>query len=353
MSEARPLPEEPEEAPAPLSQPRGGRKLEVWFDLLDRLAERRNLHEAGEAARQAQPPTKAQLLLDRAVWRVILFARWLRPHLARNAVAAQKVTRKTWRRSLLQFQRQTQETRKHVYGWLLWQLRLLRTDPDRKLAALGLAGGFVIPMVLIVTLGHLIPASPAITASEMAATAPYSDPSVPAPAVNVIEAAPGEPPIETPLRQDAEVALILPPPVSASEPLTIKNFRFEYFILRDKDGRLQLLSHAAEAMILASYPVGSRAVDVMRFFGDVMLRAGSEQDSANRAAQARCMALPVNKVFPVKTVTCTYGHDVPMPRHARESERTRIFWIMALSYDRNGRLLDLRLHARPTMATLN
>ncbi len=368
MSDAQPLPElppEPDSAAAPTqpapAQPlsRSVRKLEVWFDLIDRLAERRGSHEASQAAKAAQPPTRAQMWLDRAVWQVIRFARWLRPHLARNAAAAQKATRSSWRRNALHLKRQTRGVRLQAYGWLLWQLRLLRTDPDRKLAAMGLAGGFLIPMTLIVVLGQMIPPSAPDIAMENAATAPFSDPSVPAPAANIIDAVPGEeatvePPVEMPAQAPQQTTSITLPPVTAEMgPLTIQNFKFEYFAQRDARGRLNLLSHAAEAMILSAYPIGSRAVEFMRFFGDVMIRSGTEAESANLAAQARCMALPVNKVFPVKTVTCTYGHDVPLPRLARESERSRVFWIVALTYNRNGTLTDLRVHARTTLAATN
>lgn len=365
MTPAQPLPEPspapPGEPAAPLSNPpeRGGRRLDVWLDLLDRLAERRQQHEQGQAWKAAQPPSRAQILLDRAVWQVILFARWLRPFLARRAAAAHKATRTSWRRNTLIFAQQRREAHRHVRGWLLWQLRLLRTDPDRRLAAIGLGVGFAIPMTLIVTLGHLIPqdevplqpSDAAILQAPATATPIMADPSVPAPAAALIEEMPGEQLGPDAQEEDAVAALPEPEAAASSSMPSLENFRFEYFAQRSEDGNLRILSRGAENFLLQNFPLGTPAVNVMRFFGEVMMRSGSRQSEATLAAQARCMALPINRVFVAKTVTCTYGHDVPLPRAARESPRSRIFWIMALSYGRDGRLLDLRIHGRPTLAT--
>lgn len=360
MSEPLPLPPPiPPEANTGPQAAAGERQKEkritVWFDLLDRLAVRKSQHEAHEALKAAQPPSRAQVWLDWAVWRVILFARWLRPHLARRAATARKATRNSWRRNSVKIALRLRELWLYSYGWMLWQLRLLRTDPDRRLAATGLGLGFFIPMALIIILSSLMPSKEvtppsdaailAAARSEPDALPSMADPSVPAPQA-IITASPGEQPDVI----DSSNATTALPPAPTPEPLSVHNFRFELFARRDEQGNLQLLNPVAQAFILQNYPLGSPAVGVMRFFGEVMMRSGAGQEKASLAAQARCIAMPVNKVFVVKTVVCTYGHDVPLPRRAHESTRNRVFWIMALSYDRGGRLLDLRLHARTTLA---
>lgn len=353
MSDPAPQPEPPSPRDPSLSlsaptrpPPRPVRKLEVWLDLLDRLAERRQQSDASAAALPVQPPSRAQVWLDRTVWQIIRFARWLRPHLASGAVQAHKATRKGWKRGLLAVARSTRESRLHLKGWLLWQWRLLRTDPDRKLAVLGLTGGFIIPMALIIGITHMLPPH---NAPEVDAI-PLSDASVPAPSVDIIDVSPVEQP-ET--SAEPEPAIAAPPQTAAHEALSASNFRFEYFVQRDERGRLRLLRQAAQAMLLDMFPPGTPAVNVMRFFGEVMLRSGVAGDDATRTARSRCMAMPVNKVFTQRTVTCTYGHNVPLPRHTRESGRSRVFWIMALTYNRDGKLTDLRVHARTTLAAAN
>lgn len=360
---ARSLPAPSPEPTEALPAGRSTRQLGVWFDLLDRLAERREKYEGGQVA---QPPTRAQVLLDKAVWKVIVFARWLRPHLSRTGLLSPRPLLDRLRQGM-QFLARSLD---HVHGRLLWQRRrrrssrnanqlkpswlarqwyLLRTDPDRRLAAYGLVGGFGIPLTLIVVLSHftLQPIEPLLQ--------PYIDPSVPVPSAALIaeeeqdnNAAPVEVPDDTIVAEPVPVAT---PGTIAPEALSDHNFRFEYFARRDDQGRLHLLSVSAEKAILSFFPIGTPAVNVMRFFGDVMMRSGSSAGESAAAAQARCMALPVNKMFTVKTVTCTYGHTTPLPRAARENERNRVFWIMALSYDNSGRLLDLRLHARTVLAT--
>ena len=361
---ALPLPEPgPDESAQSADTPAGRpvRQLGVWLDLLDRLAERKEKHESGQAA---QPPTKAQVLLDRSVWKIIIFARWLRPHLSRSLIDQTSQTlrqltesckryfqyvygRLLWQRRVSRTR--SEETAKHralILGWLRRQWLLLRTDPDRRLAAYGLAGGFAIPMTLIVILGHFTP-QPIEPLLQ-----PYIDPSIPAPSTEMI--AEEEQDTGVPVEVPAETAAIATPVPSGTtpqpEPLSERNFRFEYFAQRDQQGLLHLMSHTAENTILGMFPLGTPAVNVMRFFGEVMLRSGVDAEEATKAAQSRCMAMPINKLFTVRTVTCTYGHTPPQPRLARESARSRVFWIMALSYDNGGRLIDLRVHARTTMA---
>jgi len=82
-----------------------------------------------------------------------------------------------------------------------------------------------------------------------------------------------------------------------------------------------------------------------------MQRAGST-DEATLAARQRCLSMPGLRVFTERTVTCTYGHALPHPLAQGESAQARIFWIVALSYDRAGRITDLRIHARLTRAAL-
>lgn len=345
-----------EAAPQPDAEPaRAPHRLEVWFDLLDRLAERRQRHEAKEATRAAQPPTHAQVLLDRTVWNIILFARWLRPRLNRRAAAAQRATSTRLRRSTILMAQQSRLARDHIGGWILWQWRLLRTDPDRRLAAFGLIGGFTVPMVLIITLSHFAPApiEPLLQ--------PYIDASVPVPSAEFIETEQDTPITIPPIEAaPGEIATVAPAPAMPEPPTAVPEeaippapdvFRFENFAQRDDEGNLRLLSHAAETAILTQFPLGTPAVEVMRFFGTTMINAGSDAGEAALAAKARCMAMPINKLFTVKTVACTYGHAMPLPRPARESPRSRVFWIMALSYDRNSRLIDLKIHARTTLAS--
>jgi hypothetical protein len=70
--------------------------------------------------------------------------------------------------------------------------------------------------------------------------------------------------------------------------------------------------------------------------------------SAIATAKQRCLNMNVGKAFTARTVSCTYSHPLPAPLHTSETAKDRVFWIFALSFDRAGKLTDLRIHARLT-----
>lgn len=339
MPNAEPQPRE-HEPPPDSPPPRPARRLEIWFDLLDRLAERKKNYDQKNA--QPAAPSRAQLFLDNAVWNLLLFARWLRPRLKRRARATGRGAKLQAIRSSRQISRNGKRIGHRLLGWLLWQIRQVRINPERRLAALALVGGFAIPLALIITLAHVLPMD-----STSPEAQPYIDPSVPVPSAEFSETEEeGTSPTET-----ADNKPVAQPQAPQGKAITSNNFRFEYFVQRDARGRIHLLGDMAETTLLTLFPLGTPAVRLMRFFGEVMVNSGSDHDEATLAAKARCMSMPMNKIFTSKTVTCTYGHILPGPYLPNENMRRRIFWIMALTYDRGGHLTDLRVHARTTLAS--
>ena len=323
--------------------------IDRWEGLLDRLAERKKAHEEKEAEQAIQPPSNWRIALDNTIWNFTLLARYLRPRLRKKIKAGILALRtRVWPYTRLTLQRTwallkyiylqswqiTKRVGLYLHGWILWQQRLMRLNPDRKLAVIGLVGGFTIPLALIIIISSLMPqpVAPAPSALQL-------DPSVPAPVADFAENVVEEDDATT--SQQAE---------TSTDALSPQNFTFEQFVTRDNTGRLHLLSQQAQKQILSWYPYGTPATRVMQFFGETIKRTSEDEDDPTLAARKRCLSLPVNRVFTQKTVTCTYGHKPPEPKRPRESDQLRVFWIMALSYDRQGKLVDLKLHARTTMA---
>lgn len=334
--------------PPPADTPSSG-DTDRWEGLLDRLAERKKAHEEKEATLAAQPPSGWRIVLDDALWNIALLTRWLRPRIRKRIKASLAMMRRRVGPALLgllqnlwkltqQLSLQIWQVSKrlglYLQGWILWQLRLMRQDPDRKLAVIGLVGGFTIPLALIIIISSLMPSPVA----QQAPSALQLDPSVPAPVADFAE--------NVVVEEDAAADQTNNSPVTLSP----QNFTFEQFVTRDKTGRLHLMSRQAETQILSWYPRGTSATRVMQFFGETIKRTSDDEDDPTLAARKRCLSLPVNRVFTQKTVTCTYGHKPPDPKPPRESDNLRVFWIMALSYDKQGKLVDLKLHARTTRA---
>lgn len=306
-------------APAPTPpQPRPDQPPETWRGVLAMLSDRKAMYEQAQLSQKAAPSRWGRLY-EVAVWHL----RWARYVLKRflwPVLAAHLA---------------------HLHGLLLWHWRDLKINREKRLATFGLLGGFTLPALMIVLLVWLIPPDPETNTLEM-------DPSVPVPPTEaildsaLIEADPGE---------EAVVTLPTPPPETPhDEGLTRDNFLFDRFTTRDDKGQLKVLSRAAEYQLREWFPAGSSAVEFMRFFGQTLQRAGMKAADATTAAKQRCMSLPVNKLFTSRVVTCTYGHKLPEPLARRESAANRVFWIVALSYDNDKRITDLRLHARLTNA---
>ncbi len=304
------------------------------------------------------PPAPQQSAGGELLWQARLFGRWLRP----KAVHALILILAAGLRSLVALYRlirtpafwsavgqQLGQWAATGYGHLLWQWRALKTNRDRRVAAVGLLGGFLVPLLLFIALAHLLPppATPPAPSTEPLVV----DDSVAAPVPGFDAQAPEEDRI-----QDTIVALpdgrVTPPaPQEPPKPveLTASNFRFEFFVQRDVQGKLRLLSHVAETYILKWFPLGTPANQLMRFFGEIMARSGSADD-ASLSAKERCLNMVVGKAFSARTVTCTYSHPLPAPLLPTEKAAERVFWIFALSFDRAGKLTDLRVHARVTLA---
>lgn len=334
--------DEPAPSPAPpaASPPPAADKAAKLAAAAERLAKQSAARIEQE---QLAPPPKPKVwlsLLQGLLWNLRLFFRWLRPKLEDLLVLLLALPLRfglqLYRRARLsplgpQLLAWLRERWAHLRGWGLWQWRELKLNPDRRLAVLGLLGGFMLPLLAIVVLANLFP-PPEDPISA------YVDTSVPVPEANFIEALPGE-------DRSVESATVTDGPVA----LTPANFRFELFARRAEDGELQLLSHVAEHYIGQWFPKGTPAVNFMRFFGGVMQRSNGASDLA-LAARERCLSMPTTKVFTERTVTCTYGHALPAPLRANESPQNRVFWIIALSFDRGDNLTDLRIHARLTRA---
>jgi len=354
-------PAAPEPLPEPTPEPTIAEKL------ASKLAARQAALQAQQETAAASPAGSAEPLPAAALppsaptrvpapstaralsWNLRLLGRWLRPRLInlsvwviagliRLSLAIGRFiflhlpSKLEIRERSAQLARALHSLLIHLKGWSLWQWRDIKQKRDKRLAVFGLFGGFLIPLILFITLSHLFPPEDPV--------APYIDNSVPVPAADFIDASPSEDLV-------TETAPIPTGPVALSPA----NFSFELFARRSDDGHLQLLSQVAQHYMKEWYPPGTPAVQFMRFFGEVMQRAGST-DEATLAARQRCLSMPGLRVFTERTVTCTYGHALPQPLARGESPQARIFWIVALSYDRAGRITDLRIHARLTRAAL-
>ena len=340
-------------APIPPPEPTIAEKLASKLAARQAALQAQQETAAASPAGTAAPPPSAAVPAPstaRALsWNLRLLGRWLRPRLInlsvwviagliRLSIAIGRFifvhlpSKLEIRERSAQLARALHSLLIHLKGWSLWQWRDIKQKRDKRLAVFGLLGVFLIPLILFITLSHLFPPEDPV--------APYIDNSVPVPAADFIDASPSEDLV-------TETAPIPTGPVALSPA----NFSFELFARRSDDGHLQLLSQVAQHYMKEWYPPGTPAVQFMRFFGEVMQRAGST-DEATLAARQRCLSMPGLRVFTERTVTCTYGHALPQPLARGESPQARIFWIVALSYDRAGRITDLRIHARLTRAAL-
>jgi hypothetical protein len=282
------------------------------------------------------------------IWTSRLLARWLRP----KAIAALVVLLASIIKGVLLVLRSLKSPRMwHAlgnsvtaltgrwYGWLLWQWRQLKTNPDKRTAALVMIGSFVLPLLLFIGLAQLL-SKPAEV--ETIIDTAEVDETVMAPEPEIITAIPSEE-VSNPARIIEQT-----PAPPTPEPLSASNFTFELFVKRDDAGKLKLLNHVAEYHIRQWYPLGTPANQLMRFFGAVMERSTG---SATTSAKQRCLNMNVGKTFTARTVSCTYSHPLPTPLAEGEQPDQRVFWIFALSFDRAGKLTDLRIHARLTRKT--
>jgi hypothetical protein len=308
------------------------------------------------APTQPQPAPVQPAKRNGWLWTARLLARWLRP----KAIAALILVLAAMLKAVVAFVRSLRNPKvwqalgssigpmlSRIHGWWLWQWRAIKTDRDRRLAIGVMLGSFIIPLLLFIGLAHLLQRDDTQNILDTA----EMDESVAAPDPATIIAVPEEDLADAPT-----VVVIEPPPAptapqttspAAPEPLSAKNFSFELFAKREENGQLKLLSHVAQHYMLQWYPLGTPANQLMRFFGAVMERS---KGSALNVAKDHCLNMNVGKAFTARTVSCTYSHQLPMPLAGRESEKDRVFWIMALSFDRKGNLTDLRLHARLTRA---
>jgi hypothetical protein len=307
--------------------PLGERDTEApWDNLLEKLAKRREQFLAFPADTASQ---------NGATGKIMILARWLRPRLVLLAAAACRfsafVARKTWGiisdRGFWQSVRTKLETvLEYFNGWLRWHWRKVRTDRETRLAVLGVTGGFSVSFGILLLLLHFFPpSSPEVLPL---------DPFVPVPQLAMIEAIPG---------QDRETLVVESEsdPLPQNLPLSPDTFRFEQFARITPSGRTELLSRTVRHHLLAWYPVGAPAASVLRFFGRVMQRSGSTAENAAASARQHCMNFPLNKVFTATTMACTYSHALS----SGQSRNKRVFWIVALSYDRAGNLMNLDVHA--------
>jgi hypothetical protein len=331
----------PNTAPPAADPPPAADKAARLAAAAERLA-RQSAAQMEQEQRAPPPQSKPWLpLLQGLLWNLRLFFRWLRPKLIDALVVLLAVPIRAGlhlfralkaSNALPALASNLARIAAHLRGWWLWQWREIKLNPDRRLAVLGLLGGFILPLLTIIILAHIVPPPEDPVAA-------YVDTTVPAPETNFIEALPGE-------DRTVESASVADAPAA----LNRDNYSFELFARRE-NGELKLLSHVAEHYLEGWFPRGTPAVDFMRFFGSVMQRASGQSDLA-MASRERCLSMPTTKVFTERTVTCTYSHPLPAPLAPNESPQSRVFWIIALSFDRASNLTDLRVHARLTFAPL-
>lgn len=313
-------------SPDPESEPPKARRdnlieryLEVSDDL-DRAAEEMWVPESRQAgptiiSHRAWRHRFSHFIPD-TIWNLRLLWRWERPRAKKQIEPVKKA-------AIFSYDL--------VWGQIKWGLRHLRNDPDLRLTALQVMGGLSLSVVIFVAWLSLGRPGEGVL---------MMDPTVPAPAVDILDSA-------------DEVAAVVPVPQAVMplpepEPLSQKNFRFEYFVAREaSSGKVKLYNHTAENYVRTWFAPGTPAKPFMTFLADVLQRSiGKDVKFPDR-----CMRLPVNKVFRDSVVTCTYYHPLPGPYANQREKNLRAFWIVTLSYDSKLHIKDVRLHARLVQAS--
>lgn len=309
---------EPESEPAP---PRRESLISRYLDEagdLDRAAEEMWVPES----RQTAPNfithrlwrRRFQHIVADIIWNARLLWRWERP------------------RAKKQIEQQTAPVKKAAVfsydlalGQVHWAWRHLKNDPELRLTALQVMGGLSLSVLLFVAW---------LSLGRPGEEKFLIDPTVPAPAADILDVA-------------EEVSAAVPgpqvTPLPEPEPLSQKNFRFEYFVAREANsGKIKLYNHTAENYVKSWFAPGTPAKPFMIFLSSVLQRSiGKDVKFPDR-----CMRMPVNKVFRESVVTCTYAHTLPGPFKSKGEKNLRAFWIVSLSYDAKLNIRDVRLHAR-------
>lgn len=241
-----------------------------------------------------------------------------------------------------------------AYGLILWYWkhyrRSWRTNPDTRLATLGLGAGIACTLLLALLLRAVFPGP---SGSDL----PPIDPSVAAPQLAWIEAVPGQQ--DDPTFPDSSEDPV-PPGAGGAGQTGIpspRTFRFEQFVQRDAAGTPAFLSRAVRQHVQGWYPAGTPATHLLRFIGEVVRRAEEEEQAgqpttALNAAKTRCLHMPTNKVFTEGTIVCTYTHAMPVHAFGTSASarsptsRPHALWMVAFSYDRKGLITTLEVRAR-------